>query len=114
MSEGGPFACAVALGGRQRYTPHWPTGSIGDRCDEKRHLNQHAKRREKYEGSKLETRDPFALSAMLTVELVCLGNSNKHLYGSTTLVQSLLECLDMTMIHENIVEKQEWVAVHIT
>ena len=85
---------------KEKITPHWPTGSTGDRCDEKRNLNQHAKSRKNYEGSKLETRDSVILSATLTVELVCVGISNTHLYGSTTQVRSLLECLDMTMIHD--------------
>ena len=51
----------------------------------------------------LETRDPFALSAMLTVELVCVAIRDSHLYEycSTGPVQSLLECLERTAMHKN-------------
>lgn len=45
-------------------------------------------------------RESFALSAMLTVELVCVAISDTHLYGSIALVQSLLEYLDRTVIHQ--------------
>ena len=40
---------------------------------------------------------------MLTVELVCVANSDTHLYRSTAPVQSLLKCLKSTGIHKNTV-----------
>ena len=46
-------------------------------------------------------RDPFALSAMLTVNLVCVAMSDTHLYDCTAPVQSFLECLERTAIHKN-------------